>query len=268
MCPTDATGKNPPYCNKMTLMQETHLSARTCQELRSHIDQHLKPGDRLPSEKDLATLLSVSRTTVRAALEQLWLEGRVERRWGAGTFVRKSAELPQHIDQVFVDVQPIDTVFGTFVQRGHQVSYLDTACEKVTPPTIVRTLLPPTSDKECWRITRVIGVDGAPAMLVYDHIPLSIDGVDLDPSPLIESVTTLTKLTDEWGIRIERNDATVEAICAPLAVAETLGIKLRTPILRSTQTAEVRDGLAVAVTLIYQNPAVMSARVVRAQRSN
>lgn len=47
----------------------------------------LEPGRRLPSERALAALLSVSRGTAVAAYDQLVADGAVERREGSGTFV-------------------------------------------------------------------------------------------------------------------------------------------------------------------------------------
>ena len=48
----------------------------------------LHPGDRLPSTRDLAAQTGVSRGTVVAAFELLQVEGYVEGKTGAGTFVR------------------------------------------------------------------------------------------------------------------------------------------------------------------------------------
>jgi GntR family transcriptional regulator len=47
------------------------------------------PGEALPSEEDLAKLFGVSRVTIRAALETLNALGLIQRRQGAGTFVRE-----------------------------------------------------------------------------------------------------------------------------------------------------------------------------------
>jgi GntR family uxuAB operon transcriptional repressor len=49
------------------------------------------PGTRLPAERELATLLGVSRTSVREALISLEIAGLVEVRVGAGVFVRSGA---------------------------------------------------------------------------------------------------------------------------------------------------------------------------------
>jgi GntR family transcriptional repressor for pyruvate dehydrogenase complex len=49
----------------------------------------LQPGDKLPSERDLAELLAVSRSSIRDAIRSLELTGMVEPRQGAGTIVRE-----------------------------------------------------------------------------------------------------------------------------------------------------------------------------------
>jgi GntR family transcriptional regulator/MocR family aminotransferase len=51
------------------------------------LEGHLRPGNRLPSSRELARTLHVGRNTVMWALEQLTVEGFVEARRGAGTFV-------------------------------------------------------------------------------------------------------------------------------------------------------------------------------------
>src|SRR5262245_6106581 len=47
----------------------------------------LKPGDRLPAERDLATRIGVSRPTVRAGLHSLAALGVVHSKHGSGTYI-------------------------------------------------------------------------------------------------------------------------------------------------------------------------------------
>jgi GntR family transcriptional regulator, transcriptional repressor for pyruvate dehydrogenase complex len=49
----------------------------------------LQPGDKLPSERELAEMLAVSRSSIRDAIRSLELLGMVEPRQGAGTVVRE-----------------------------------------------------------------------------------------------------------------------------------------------------------------------------------
>src|ERR1700754_878846 len=62
------------------------------------------PGERLPSERELARALEVSRASVREALAALQLRGVVETRAGAGTFV--TAEQPATQAETPPDTSP------------------------------------------------------------------------------------------------------------------------------------------------------------------
>ena len=60
-------------------------------QLREMIHRgELRPGDRLPPERDLAKILGVSRPTLRAGIRSLAAVGVLQSRQGAGTFVVKS----------------------------------------------------------------------------------------------------------------------------------------------------------------------------------
>jgi len=51
-------------------------------------EDQLKPGDKLPSERELTERLNVGRSSVREALRALELLGLIETRRGEGTFIR------------------------------------------------------------------------------------------------------------------------------------------------------------------------------------
>ncbi|MDD0842446.1 MocR-like pyridoxine biosynthesis transcription factor PdxR [Pseudomonas sp. Gutcm_11s] len=73
------------------------LSRQLYQALRERIlDGRLGGRTRLPASRDLAALLGISRNTVTRAFDQLYAEGYVEGRVGAGTYVADLAgERPQ-----------------------------------------------------------------------------------------------------------------------------------------------------------------------------
>jgi GntR family transcriptional repressor for pyruvate dehydrogenase complex len=59
-------------------------------EIEAYIDRNsLVPGDRLPSDRDLATMLRASRASVRQALKVLEGLGRIDAQHGSGTYVRE-----------------------------------------------------------------------------------------------------------------------------------------------------------------------------------
>ncbi len=69
---------------------------------------HLAPGERLPSERQLAARFGVSRPTIREALGALESRGLVVTRQGSGTFVAERAEMPDEEPAVPLDDSPAD----------------------------------------------------------------------------------------------------------------------------------------------------------------
>jgi GntR family transcriptional repressor for pyruvate dehydrogenase complex len=80
------------------------LPERIATRLASMIaERHLRPGDRLPSERDLAAAMQVSRPSLREALRALAMLNVVEIRQGSGTYVTslRPEVLVEHFDFVF-----------------------------------------------------------------------------------------------------------------------------------------------------------------------
>src|SRR5438046_1551049 len=70
-------------------------SEEVISQLREMIHRgDLRPGDRLPPERDLAKMLGVSRPTLRAGIRSLAAVGILVSRQGAGTFVAEADESP------------------------------------------------------------------------------------------------------------------------------------------------------------------------------
>lgn len=69
------------------------ISEEIVEQIKALISEgELKPGERVPSERELASLLGVSRPSVREAIMVLEAMGLVESRQGGGTFVRSLTE--------------------------------------------------------------------------------------------------------------------------------------------------------------------------------
>lgn len=69
-------------------MREAHSDKSTSVRMQLHdMLDALPVGERLPGERELATRLGVTRTTLRRVVDMLIEEGRLERRHGSGTYV-------------------------------------------------------------------------------------------------------------------------------------------------------------------------------------
>lgn len=73
---------------KKTQLKKENLSDQVMQQLRQLItEQNLVPGDRLPSEQELADHFNVGRHTVREALKKMEVMGMVRSKVGQGSFI-------------------------------------------------------------------------------------------------------------------------------------------------------------------------------------
>lgn len=101
------------------------LNKRLYDTLRQAIlARAITPGSRLPSSRDLAQQLSLSRNTVLATYEQLLAEGYIETRPGSGTFVTE--QLPDGNMESVPDAQEgsSHSATPTLSQRGmHLLGY-------------------------------------------------------------------------------------------------------------------------------------------------
>jgi len=136
------------------------------EQVRRHVlqlvDDQLRPHDKLPTERELAGELAVSRLTIRRVLDNLERERRVYRVQGAGTFVRephvaKSLELTSFSEDMR--------------QRGMTPgSRLLTAEAKPAGARIGQELALSPADPVV-HIARVRTADGEPICLEHSYIP-------------------------------------------------------------------------------------------------
>ena len=107
-----------------------------CEQIRQQIFRgDLRPGDRLPGERELAEQLNVSRSVVREAIRSLESTGLVESRMGAhgGLYIRAST--PHGLTQAMNDMvslarMPISVVTETRIELTATAIRL--ACERAT----------------------------------------------------------------------------------------------------------------------------------------
>jgi GntR family transcriptional repressor for pyruvate dehydrogenase complex len=82
-----------PVKSDFEVVRRNKVYEEVAKQIERLILKKLQPGDKLPSERELAEMLQVSRSSIRDAIRSLELMGLVEPRQGAGTIVRElSAE--------------------------------------------------------------------------------------------------------------------------------------------------------------------------------
>jgi DNA-binding FadR family transcriptional regulator len=84
-------------------------------KVRAYVEQKaLKEGDRLPTERELAAKLGISRRAVRQHLTQMELEGQVWRGRRNGTFLGRAPAIAAGIDRSFTSASPSEIMESRF----------------------------------------------------------------------------------------------------------------------------------------------------------
>ena len=79
----------PAIKSEFEAIRRNKVYEEVAKQIERLILKRLQPGDKLPSERELAEMLGVSRSSIRDAIRSLELIGMVEPRQGAGTVVRE-----------------------------------------------------------------------------------------------------------------------------------------------------------------------------------
>ena len=99
-----------------------------------------KPGEKIPSEEEIQQIFNVSRTTVRQAMREIELEGKINRQAGRGTFVTQ----PKFVE----GPDAFELEMSEFTKQGMQVSWqVIQAGEVVAPDKVAEWLQIPTGTK-------------------------------------------------------------------------------------------------------------------------
>lgn len=195
----------------------------------------LVPGDALPTERELAERFATSRTTVRQAIAELVVEGRLERVQGSGTFVARPK---------LMLVRPL-TSFSQDLQAGGFApgSVLLGVTEVPAPDDVATALGLEVGDPAC-RVERVRTADGDPLAHEIAHLPAPAPG-------LVEELTSGGSLYAHLaavGRAVDRVEDVVETVLAGPTEAARLDVEIGAPIMLVHRTAWDHDNEPVEWT--------------------
>jgi GntR family transcriptional regulator, transcriptional repressor for pyruvate dehydrogenase complex len=116
-----------PAKSDFEVVRRNKVYEEVAKQIERLILKKLKPGDKLPSERELAEKLQVSRSSIRDAIRGLELMGLVEPRQGAGTIVCDRSS-----------VSPIDPFGSVLKRRQELVTELLDFRKMLEPPLAAR----------------------------------------------------------------------------------------------------------------------------------
>ena len=196
----------------------------------------LVADDALPPEREMAEDFSVSRITVRKALEGLVSEGLLTRRQGAGTFV--AARVEKNFSKLTCFTEDM-------LSRGRKPhsEWIDRGEGKVTPEESLTLGLSPGTP--VYRFTRVRYADGAPMAVEYTTI-----AAFALPSTEVVGVS-LYEALEATGHRPVRALQRLRAVLFQAEQADLLGVPVKDAGLLIERRGFLKDGRAVEVTQSY-----------------
>lgn len=196
----------------------------------------LVPGDRLPSEQDLAAWLGVSRMTLRQALAELAQRGLVTTAVGrkGGTFVAEPK-----VDQ---DLTVLAGFSEQLRRHGMMAGARVLAATPVAATRSAATALGIAQGDEVYEVSRIRLAEGKPIALERSFFPAALFPGLLD-CRLDGSLYEL--LESRFGQRPHRAREILEPVAARIREAEALGVAESAPLMLVERTAYNSAGVAL-----------------------
>ena len=200
------------------------------QWLRQHIDG-LPPGTPVPPERTLGDRFGISRTTVRQALHDLAVEGRIVRMQGRGTFVATPK-----VNQNLQLTSYTQDMKAQGLRPGARL--IDVTITESEPDVAAGLRL--TDGAVVTRIER---------LRLANEEPMAVETVYLDRQrfpgidrKLTEDVSLYAILESDYDVVPAEGEETIETVLAPPSVSRLLGTDSTTPMLMLTRTTRDSEG--------------------------
>ncbi len=213
------------------------LYARVKKLVRDAVDSgDLQVGDAIPSERDVAVMLDVSRVTVRTAFTELVAEGILLQRRGSGTYVNGAAlRIEQPLSRLTSFTQDMEL-------RGLKTDadWLDRSVRLPTPEEALKLSISPSEYVS--RFHRLRRANGEPMAIELAVIPYKFIR-----NP--EAVTgSLYNALDALGVRPVRALQRLQATALSVHDARLLGMSSGSPALFIERISYLPDGRIVEFT--------------------
>ncbi len=203
-------------------------------ELRQWLRQHIEgmaPGTPVPPERTLSDRFNISRTTVRQALHDLAVEGRIVRMQGRGTFVA-TPKVTQHLQLTSYT----QDMLAQGLRPGARL--MDVTITEAEADVASRLGL--AEGALVTRVERVRYANGE---------PMAVETVYLDHGRFPEIGDLLTEdsslyalLEEHYQVVPARGEETIETVLAPPSASRLLGTDSTTPMLMLTRSTSAEDG--------------------------
>ncbi len=243
-------------------MRSASLTEQTTKALLEAVLDRRFPENRLPPEPDLAEMLNVSRTTLRAALHSLESIGMVSRTPGRGTVIRTYVGRESIILQRLIG-------FRDMLKSTHKlVEVVGHYSRAERPDDAALRALPIDADTPMVVTSKTFLADGRPALHIADQIPFSYVSEStqeiLAAGEQFEFDDSIFAFSQTWPDRtIDHVVVEIVPAVAPDSPQFPLGLAPGTPYIVLLETHYTEHGEAVAFSRVHVDDAFIRFQVVR-----
>jgi GntR family transcriptional regulator len=231
------------------------LQARRVIEALIH-DGGMQPGDRLPTEQELAEQTEIARTTVREAYKQLEQEGLVNTVHGRGRFVSEQVSLVRGTPVTrFESTTELMRNLG-YTVRTEVLSVEEREATEEEAQLLSAGLARPVVD-----LSRLRWHEDQP--FVYSRIVFLRDRLGPVEVSAVDWSQSLVALLASWGSEPVASSASIEASELPVPVRGRVGPWATGPWLLVTETAVNSEGERVLWAEEYHRGGIFSFKVIR-----
>jgi GntR family transcriptional regulator len=199
-----------------------------------------KPGEQIPSERELMRLAGISRATVRQTLSSLVNQGILQKNQGRGTFVTQTRY-----------EQPLQIVYSFSEQlRSIGVKLKDEVLEQkvqAAPSELAQQLRIKTDDPVI-HLKRLRSIQNTPMMVSIAYIPFA-----LCPDLLHETFDTslYVLLATKYNMPIISATDRLESIACDSNTAQLLGVPRKTPLMYIERIATTTNNVPLHIGYNY-----------------
>ncbi|MET0357197.1 MAG: GntR family transcriptional regulator [Cellvibrio sp.] len=218
---------------KLTPFSAVPLYSQLKELLRTRIlDGSYPSHSQMPSENELGKIYTVSRITVRQALNDLQKEGLIFKIHGKGTFVAKP--------KAFQNVSRLQGLAEAMSQMGYEVINQLQSFKFIPASSLVAERLQVSEGAEIAEIKRVRLINREPVSLEITYVSKSL-GKQLEKADLATRDIFLI-IENDCGIALGHADLAIDAVLAEAELTNALRVEEGSPIMRIERLTHSADG--------------------------
>jgi len=197
-------------------------------------DITLKPGDQLPTERELSSDLGISRVTIRKAMRGLITEGLCEKKSGKGIFVADK--------KILMNIQTLQGTTSFIKQLGYEINTVVLKKEILDANEKIKSKLEMVNSDKVLFLQRVRYVNEEP--VIMDETYLSLDLYEgLEEKTYDKSLYSI--LEENYNIEPFYSKGKYNIRVSGEEESEILNLKLNTPLLVKKAVAYTKDDIPI-----------------------